>query len=77
MDNLDTTLIRLPVLALTFSPFSPSSSGCHFAGFPVMIKTPRICVNCALKDEIMQFGMISEFISRITRFLSLFYSVNL
>ena len=74
MDNLDTTLIRLPVLAL---PFSQSSSGHHFTGFPVVIKTPRICVNCALKDEIMQFGMISKFISRITRFLSLFYSVNL
>ena len=73
-DNLDTTLLRLPVLAL---PFSPSSSGRHFAGFPVVIKTPRICVNCALINEIMLFGMISELISRITRFLSLFYLVNL
>ena len=63
-----------PVLAL---PFSSSSSGRHFAGFPVVIKTPGICVNCALINEIMLFGMISELISRITRFLSLFYLVNL
>ena len=68
------TLFRLPVLALSFSP---SSSGRHFAGFPVVIKTSRIFVNCALINEIMLFGMISELISRITRFLSLFYSVNL
>ena len=67
-------LFRLPVLAL---PFSPSSSGRHFAGFPVVTKTPRICVNCALINEIMLVGMISELISRIIRFLSLFYSVNL
>ena len=73
-DDLDTTLFPLPVLAL---PFSLSSSGHHFAGFPVVIKTPRICVNSALINEIMLFGMISELISRITRFLSLFYSVNL
>ena len=73
-DDLDTTLFPLPVLAL---PFSLSSSGRHFAGFPVVIKTPRICVNSALINEIMLFGMISELISRITRFLSLFYSVNL
>ena len=72
--NLDTTLFRLPVLAL---PFSPSSSGRHFAGFPVAIKTPRICVNCALINEIILFGIISELISRITRSLSLFYSVYL
>ena len=31
-DSLDTTLFRLPVLAL---PFSPTSSGRHYAGFPV------------------------------------------
>ena len=74
MDNLGTTLFRLLVLAL---PFSPSSSGRYFAVFPVVTKTPRICVNCAFIDEIMLFGMISELISRITRFLSLFYSVNL
>ena len=34
-DNLDTTLFRLPLLAL---PFFLSSSGRHFAGFPVMAK---------------------------------------
>ena len=73
-DNLDTTLFRLPVLAL---PFSPSSSGRHFAGFPVVIKTPRICINCALINDIMLVEMILELISRITRSLSLFYSVNL
>ena len=73
-DNLDTTLFQLPVFAL---PFSPSSSGRHFAGFPVVIKTPRICINCALINEIMLVGMILELISRITRSLSLFYSVNL
>ena len=73
-DNLDTTLFRLPVLAL---PFSPSSSGRHFAGFPVVIKTPSICVHCVLINEMMLFGMISELISNITRLLSLFYSVNL
>ena len=73
-DNLDTTLFRLPVLAL---PFSPLSSERHFAGFPVVIKTRRICVNCAIVNEIMLFGMISELVSRITRSLSLFYSVNL
>ena len=41
------------------------------------IKTPRICVNCALINEIILFGIISELISRITRSLSLFYSVYL
>ena len=62
-DSLDTTLFRLPVLAL---PFSPTSSGRHYASFRVAIKTPKICVNCVLIDEIMLFGMISELISRIT-----------
>ena len=68
-DNLDTILFRLAVLAL---PFSPSSSGRHFAGFPVAIKTHIICVNCALINEIMTFGMISELVS--TRF---FYGQNI
>ena len=54
-DNLDTTLFRLPVLVL---PFSPSNSGRHFAGFPVAIKIPRICVNCALINEIMLSGIV-------------------
>ena len=67
MDNLDTTLFQLPMLVL---PFSPSSSGCHFAGFPIVTKTPRICINCAFIIEVMLFGMISELISRITRLLS-------
>ena len=67
-------LFRRSVLAL---PFSPSSSGRHLAGFPVVIKTPRICVKFALISEIVLFGMISELISRITRSLSLFYSVKL
>ena len=71
-DNLDTTLFRLPVLAL---PFSPTCSGRHYAGFPVSIKTPGICVNFALINEIMLFGIISELISRITRFLPLVYSM--
>ena len=75
-DSLDTTLFRLLVLAL---PFSPTSSGRHFAGFPVSIKTPGICVNFALINEIMLFGIISgiisELISRITWSLPLVYSV--
>ena len=49
-------------------PFSPSSSGRHFAGFPVAIKTHLICVNYALINEIMTFGMISELVS--TRFFT-------
>ena len=75
-DSLDTTLFRLLVLAL---PFSPTSSGRHFAGFPVSIKTPGICVNFALINEIMLFGIISgiisELISKITWSLPLVYSV--
>ena len=75
-DSLDTTLFRLPVLAL---PFSPTSSGRHYAGFPVAIKTPGICVNFALINEIMLFGIIagiiSKLISRITWSLPLVYSV--
>ena len=59
-DSLDTTLFRLPVSAL---PFSPTSSGHHYAGFPVAIKTPGICVNFALINEIMLFEIISELIS--------------
>ena len=35
------------------------------------------CVNCALINEVMLTEMISELTSRITRSLSLFYSVNL
>ena len=73
-DSLDTTPFRLPVL-----PFSPTSSGRHFAGFPVAIKTPGIWVNFAVKNEIMLFGIISgiisELISRITWSLPLVYSV--
>ena len=73
-DSLDTTPFRLPVL-----PFSPTSSGRHFAGFPVAIKTPGIWVNFALKNGIMLFGIISgiitELISRITWSLPLVYSV--
>ena len=71
-DSLDTTLFRLPVLALTFTP---TSSGRHYAGFPVTIKTPGICVNFALINEIMLFGIISELISMITWSLLLVYSV--
>ena len=59
-DSLDTTLFRLPVLAF---PFSPTSAGRHYAGFPVAIKTPGICVNFALINEIMLFEIISELIS--------------
>ena len=62
------TLFQLLVLVL---PFSPLSSGCYFAGFPIVIKTPMICINCAFIIEIILFGMISELISRITRFLSI------
>ena len=62
-DSLDTTLFRLPVFA---APFSPTSSGRHYAGFPVAIKTPGICLNFALINEIMLFEIISEFISKIT-----------
>ena len=65
MDNLDTTLFRLPVLGLLFSP---TSSGRNFAA---------ICVNDALINEIMLFGIISELISRITRSISLFHSTYL
>ena len=71
-DNLDATLFRLPVLAL---PFSPKGSGRYFAGFPVAIKTPGICVNFALINEIMLFGIISELISGITWSISSFHSV--
>ena len=42
------TLFRRSVLAL---PFSPSCSGRHLAGFPVVIKTSRICVKFALKRD--------------------------
>ena len=73
-DSLDTTLFRLPLFAL---PFSQTSSGRHFAAFPVAIKTPRNYVNCALVYEIIPFGMISKLISRIMRAPSLFYSVYL
>ena len=69
-DSLNTTPFRLQVLAL---PFSLTSSWRHFPGFLVAIKTPWICVNCALIDEIMLFRMIPELISRITRSLCLFY----
>ena len=69
-DSLDATLFRLLVLAL---PFSPTSSGRHYAGFPAAIKTPGICVNCALINEM--FGIISELISGITWSLPLVYSV--
>ena len=58
---------------------SQTSSGRHFAGFTVAIKTPGICVNFALKNEIMLFGIISgiisELISKITWSLPLVYSV--
>ena len=45
-DSLNTALFRSPVLALAFSA---TTSGRHFAGFPVVIsiKTLGICVNCA------------------------------
>ena len=69
VDSLDKTLFRLPLLAL---PFSPTSSGRHFAAFPIAIKTPRNYVNCALVYEIILFGMISKLISRIMRAPSLF-----
>ena len=36
-------------------PFSPTSPGRHYPGFPVAIKTFRICVNFALINEIMLF----------------------
>ena len=73
-DSRDTTLLRLPVLAL---PFSPTSSRRHYVGFPVAIKTLGIFVNFALINEIMLFGIISELISRINWSFSLFYSVYL
>ena len=57
------TLFRLPVLTL---PFSPTSAGLYLAAFPFAIKTPGICVNCALVYEIMLSGMISEVLFRIT-----------
>ena len=59
-DSLDTTLFRLQVLAL---PFSPTSS---VQQVPVAIKTPGICMNFALINEIMPFAIISELISGIT-----------
>ena len=40
--------------------------------FLVTIKMPGICVNCALMNGIMPFGMISKLISRISRYLILF-----
>ena len=36
-------------------PFSPTSPGRHYPGFPVAIKMFRICVNFALINEIMLF----------------------
>ena len=72
MDSLNTTLFRLPVSAL---PFFPVSSGRHYAGFPVAIKTPGICVNFALINWIIMFEIISELIFRITWSLPLVYSV--
>ena len=71
MDNLATTLFRLP-MALSFSAIT---SGCYSAFFPVAIKTPGICVNCSLLDEIMLFW--NDFISTISRYPCLFYSVYL
>ena len=71
-DSLDTTLFRILVLAFLFSP---TSSGRHYAGFFVVIKTPGICVNFALINEIMLFAIISGLISRITWFLSSVYLV--
>ena len=56
-------------------PFSPTSSGRHYAGFPVATKTPGICINFAFIDELVLFGIISELISRITWSLPLVYSV--
>ena len=73
-DDLDATLFRLPVLAL---PFSPKVLGRYFAGFAVAIKTPGICLNFALINEIMLFGIISELISRIPWSISSFHSVYL
>ena len=68
-DNLDTTLFQLPVFAL---PFSPSSSGRHFAGFPVVIKTPRICINCALINEIMLFRNQVPFFVLLGKFVKIY-----
>ena len=66
---MDTTLFRLPLLALSFSA---TNSGRHFACFLVAIKMPGICINCALMNGIMPFGMISKLISSISRYLILF-----
>ena len=56
-DSLDTTLFRLPLFML---PFFPTSSGRHFAGFPVAIKTPGICVNFAIINEIICLELVQE-----------------
>ena len=47
-------------------------SGRYYARFLVAIKTPGICVNFALINEIMLFEIIAEFISGINWFISLF-----
>lgn len=73
VDNLDTTLFRLPA-ALSLSAIT---SGRHSAFFLVPIKMPGICLNCSLVDEIMLFGTISKLISTISRYPCLFYSVYL
>ena len=73
-DSLDRTLFRLPALTLSFYS---TNSGQHFAGFPVAIETRGICVNCALVNEIIMFGINPKLISRISRSPSLFYSVYL
>ena len=51
-------------------------SGRHYAGFPIVIKTPGICVNFALMNEIMLFEIISEPISGTTWSPPLVYSVH-
>ena len=73
-DSLDRTLFRLPVLALSFYS---TNSGHHFAGFPVAIETRGICVNRALVNEIIMFGISPKLISRISRSSSFSYSVYL
>ena len=73
-DSLDRTLFRLPVLVFLFCS---TNSGHHFAGFPVAIETRGICVNFALVNEIIMFGINPKLISRISRSPSFSYSVYL
>ena len=63
-DSISTSAIGVVVLRYKFRT--------SFRLFLVAIKMPGICINCALMNGIMPFGMISKLISSISRYLILF-----